>query len=251
MRIRKSITSILFIAIAIGLYSFTKNSNIYARFTCPIQNDSAKIVRRFLQQPANASIHVINILSNIAKTEKATPFLIGLAGKYGFPVWDKMFGSNNNKLEAQTENELTLKSKKAYYFIPFTDSSTGQSKAFIYCQKINDSIYKYKIYDIEVVLKAKPTTELIRKNIDAVLGFVAYFEKQINGSVKTEAFKNNKFSNVDILMVDKNKLKQGEFSTIPLTEETAPSEAISYLIQFFNKDGSVIEKLLFDIRVPL
>ncbi len=173
-----------------------------------------QLVNRFLQVPINASEDVKKILANIAKTEKTTPFLANYAAKYGVPVWQYMFGSNSNlatSSQSIVSNYTTFGSSsssnnKGFYFIPLTDSVTKRTKAFIYCQQYNDTVFTYKTFDIDEALTSNPATDSLKNNKNIALGFAAYFERKINGSVKTEAFKNNKYSHTDIR-------KTNDFST--------------------------------------
>jgi hypothetical protein len=91
---------------------------------------------------------------------------------------------------------------RSFYFIPLTDSVTKRTKAFIYCQQYNDSLFTYRTYDVDAILAANPNSDTTKQNKIIALGFTAYFERKINGSVQTEAFKNNKFSKVNIRITD-------------------------------------------------
>lgn len=224
--------------------------------------DGQTLVNRFLQVPTDANEDVKKIIANIAETERATPFLANYAAKFGMPEWKYMFG-NKNKLptpsQSNSSNYATLGSSTAgvtdndhgFYFIPLTDPVTKRTKAFIYCQQFSQTFFTYRTYDIDAILAANTITDSAKLNKNVALGFAAYFERQINGSVLTNAFQNNKYSNVSIRMVDTNENTKSTNSDKQNLSFPSCSRTVNVLIEYDLGEGRFeYEVVAVTVSVP-
>ncbi|MBS1590591.1 MAG: hypothetical protein JST07_00575 [Bacteroidetes bacterium] len=176
-----------------------------------------EVVTKFLTLPDDAPAYLQRIVVDIKKAETKTPFLYELVKAYGIPVWQNTIGKTGDattqtlnrfngevNINAVKTSGVTISqadTSKGKFFIPLKDTNTNEITSFISCEKHNDTLYTYTVYNKQNILNTPLVGDSAKIYAKAELAFFAYFEKTINAKTHssfTGLQTNYQFNNVNI-----------------------------------------------------
>lgn len=149
-------------------------------------DNNEHLVKKFLTAPANSSKYLKDLIEGIAKLEKKSPFLSDVIQQNGTPFWEETISSISIIQEASTINafhEASLQDTAlpGVCFIPLGDENTKQVNAYIFCAKIGDTGYLYKLYNRREILATLPKTKDELNNGILELSVFAAFDNKLQG----------------------------------------------------------------------
>lgn len=184
----------------------------------------------FLRIADNADHETRLIAENLASAELKYHFISKLAEENGYPVWNKMVSSIVSDPTQSKNIERTVStngtgnnsynnsgSSRGFFIIPLVDTISKEVKSYITCEKINDSAFRYHLYNKKSILNTSPLSAVQQQNIRPLLGVFASFENEINGKqsiVFKGAIDSYKFTN--------SHIKKG--TAVDITNQTSELE---------------------------
>lgn len=144
-------------------------------------------LNRFLTLPDNAGDDLKGIVANLKKNEAKHPFLVQAIIANGIPEWKSTISGRNlfaSKDTRSTTASLPSTNGAPIYFIPLIDSNSNEIKSFLFCAKVGDSSYKYRMYNKEKILHETPNSIGSLSNGITLLGIFATFEQVMHNQNK-------------------------------------------------------------------
>lgn len=209
----------------------------------------------FTTLPQNAGHELELIAANIRSADNSTHFLSAYAHKNGFPVWDKIIGSTSHGYEGTTFSATvgtnavrgngsvtTPNTHVGFFIIPLVDTVTHEVKAYLSCEKKNDSAYIYKTYNKQDILETPAPSDSEKNNVKPLLATFAFFEKKINDKTTTQfaGADNYMFSNVNITHANLNdtavinKIAASRIKVNSMAQECPRAILDAYVIDYGN-----------------
>lgn len=166
-------------------------------------------IEAFTALPAKSNVELQLIVENIKSAENKTPFIAEYSEKNGYPAWDNTISTISNVEEIKKINNSTSPNsnapeknnqKRGFFLIPLIDTSTREVKAYIACEKQNDSSYIYKTYNKKDILSTRNLDSTQAKNITPLLAMFAFMEQSINKRSENSFLGNReyKFKNIKV-----------------------------------------------------
>lgn len=219
------------------------------QITTSKQQQRATAAQAFLRIPENADRETRLIAENLASAEIKTHFLEKFAASNGYPVWDKIIANIVADPSSEKSNLVTTtnginnspkgatSSTRGFFIIPLVDTASKDVTSYITCEKINDSAYRYHVYNKKALLNTNPLSETQKQNIRPLLGILASFEKDINGKNSITYIGSSgsyKFSNAQIKRGNATQQK----ATIEKSVNVIPCKrALLAVLYLYNENG--------------
>jgi hypothetical protein len=175
------VTIFCFILLFFGCKKSINNSN-----SDQIASSENFAVTKFLTVPENLSPDIKEIVRDISKQQIKEPFLADFINKYGIPKWDKTITSHpallnidNSQTKSNTvDNQADFVSP--IYLIPLIDTNSNNVKSYILCTRVQDSLFRYNVFNKQSILEKSATTPKDIFNGSMMLAGISALENSIN-----------------------------------------------------------------------
>jgi hypothetical protein len=168
------------------LFQFGCNKTFNKSNSDLITSNESYAVSKFLNTPDNLTIDIKEIANDIAKQQSKDPFLVDFINKYGIPRWENTITSHPaliNKTNSQlrsnsvdTQNDFI----SPIYLIPLVDTISNSIKTYILCTKLQDSIFRYNVFNKEGIIEKYTSTAKDIYNGTLMLSTFSALENSIN-----------------------------------------------------------------------
>jgi hypothetical protein len=169
-------STLVFVIFSLALTTLFSCKKIKDVEVAPPQND---LVEKFFKIPEDASDELKKLITTIKKQDDKHHFVNQLAGKYGFPRWDKSIANvpiRNipNSLNTRNTNNDSLQ----VFLIPFRAADSSVS-SYLACARNGDE-FTYRYYKKDRLSTLYSYNDTINSLREGLLSVFGYFEKRIN-----------------------------------------------------------------------
>jgi hypothetical protein len=195
--------------------------------------DSNQIRNEFFNENNTQSNELKKIISQIKIQDSLNNFIPQLVNKIGYPQWNK---SVTNEANSNNQTGRINSSDSIIFFVPFKKVSSPEVLGYLTCLKINDSLYRFRIFSkavLDTMTNIPQGQKEFYKNASSLF---ALFEKSINNvdSVYIAGSFNTFFSKTKISFSNSN---QSDSNSTGRTSWSAYSVQTCYVVKCDNSQS--------------